>query len=94
MREIPEDEEARTTWYHDAFFSIPRPDDWREILFASIEINGTTHDIILHMNRNAISPVDTAFLTCLNRQYPIIPITQIQTDVANRVQEQKNTPGP
>jgi hypothetical protein len=90
MRDIPEDKDARTTWYHDAFFSIPRPDDWRETLFASLEINGTTYDIILHMNCNAMRPLDTAFFTCFNKEYPIIPISQIQTDVANRLQEQEN----
>jgi len=94
MRDIPEDKEARTTWYNDAFFSIPRPDLWREFLFASLEVNGTTYDIILHLNENAMRPVDTAFFTCFGKQYPLIPITQIQTDLVNRLLEQKNTPGP
>lgn len=91
MRDIPETKEARATWYNDAFFSIPRPDDWFEVLFSWFEINDTRYDIILHMNRNAIRPVDTAFFTCFHKQYPLIPITQIQTDVSNRLQEQNNS---
>jgi len=91
MRNIPEDKEARTTWYNDAFFSIPRPDDWRETLFAWLEIDGIRYDIILHINSNAMRPLDTAFFTCLDKQYPLIPITQIQTDLVNRLQEQNNS---
>ena len=94
MHDIPEDEIARRTWYNDAFFSVPRPPDWQQFLFSSFEIDGERYEIFLHLNRNEVNPVDTAYLTCFGRRYPILPVEQILTDVANRLQEQKNNVAP
>ena len=84
---IPEGKEAKNTWFQDAFFSVPRPPDWQQILFATFQIDGTTYEVFLHLNRNEVTPVDTAYLTCFNKRYPIISIAQIQTDVSNRLEE-------